>query len=104
MNKVILRDWSVVARPPQNPYAAPETIKLSLHGKVYNSDKFEDGDEITTSHFVKVNDSGRLITTSSGSVYYLWNPSEDYISWVEKNLPELWEKWDHTSLITKYDE
>lgn len=78
---ITIENWSVVSSPSNTPYTAPECRKSCLHGNVYNHPKFEDGFEVTTSDIKKV--SGRVVSTRSGSLYYLGNVSEDY----EKRFP-----------------
>lgn len=76
-----LEDWAVVVKADR--YTPPEVMRECLSGKVFGHYKYPDGDEITTSYIVKV--EGRRITTYSGSVYLLGQPSVGYVQWCMEN-------------------
>lgn len=63
-----LENWSVVGGNV-SPYTPPELITTHIHGIVYGSDKFPDGEMITTAAVIEVSD--RTVRTSSGSEYEL---------------------------------
>ena len=70
-----LDNWSVVGGNV-SPYTPPELITTHIHGIVYGSDKFPDGEMITTAPVIEVTDrsetTGRhTVRTSSGSEYEL---------------------------------
>jgi hypothetical protein len=73
-----LEEWSVVST--EDPYKAPEQRQMKLSGKVYDDDRFFDGDMITTSRIV--DSVGRTVTTRSGTKYTLGEPSADYLAWL----------------------
>lgn len=70
-----LENWSVNFLP-FDLYIAPEQIKCRASGQVYGNPKFEDGEVITTSRIVKVENG--CIVTKSGSFYELGEPHPDY--------------------------
>lgn len=70
-----LEEWSLVF-DYSNPYQAPEIYAPKLVGKVYNSEKYEDGTLIETA---KVTGSqGEIIVTSTGTKYILGKPNMKY--------------------------
>ena len=85
MNKLRLENWAIVVRP--EPYQAPETMKRYLTGEIYNHNKFQNGERVTTSSIKSMNDDGS-INTSSGSKYYLGVVSKEY----EKLYPNAFER------------
>lgn len=64
-----IEDWSVTTSVV-NPYAAPETQRRSLYGRVFGHPRFDDGKSVTTSSIVGKNSRGEVLT-SSGSSYEL---------------------------------
>ena len=70
-----ISDWVIVIAV-HNPYAAPETRSRSLHGRVFGSPIFNDGDLITTSS-IRGQRRGKVVT-SSGSSYELGQPNLSY--------------------------
>lgn len=70
-----LENWSVTVANV-NPYTPPELQAHMLHGEVYGSLKFKDGERVTTTPIVGVN--GDRIVTRSGSEYALGKPHPDY--------------------------
>lgn len=81
-----LEDWSIVLTPFDG-YTAPELIGQKVTGKIYNDQRFTDGEVITTSRIVEGKvDKGGYIKTQTGSYYFLGNMSEDYKKWLEKIL------------------
>ncbi len=73
-----LEDWSIKCRSA-SPYTPPELMGQKVSGAVYGSRWFKDGERITTSVILRVD--GSQIQTASGSLYYLGEPSEDYVRW-----------------------
>ncbi len=69
-----LENWSIVTRIT-DPYLAPE-CSISLHGVIFDHPYIEDGNVITTSNIVAVEDG--LVITRSGSKYNLGDPHPDY--------------------------
>ena len=76
-----LENWSVVAIP-DNPYQAPELIRMRIHGEVYGNPRFTDGELVTTSSVQKI--EGKNIYTLN-SVYELGTPSAEYVQWCKDN-------------------
>lgn len=70
-----LENWSVVVRDP-DPYKAPEAQQACLSGNVYDHPTYSDGNVITTSRIVKVEDG--KVHTVSGSVYELGEVDPEY--------------------------
>lgn len=60
-------------------YTPPECYVPILCGQVYGHPRFPDGDDINTSDIVNVN--GREVTTRSGTLYILGEPSAKYVQW-----------------------
>jgi hypothetical protein len=75
-----LENWSL-GNAPDDMYYAPEVRKVRLSGDVYNHPRFEDGKKVTTSSVKEVN--GKVITTSSGSVYELGEPEKEYLDYLK---------------------
>ena len=80
-----LESWSVIAGEV-SPYTAPELIRPKLHGKVYGHPRFTDGDEVTTSPFLRA--EGEVIITASGTRYELGEVDPQY----EKTYPNARER------------
>jgi len=81
VNVVLLECWSVVE--DDDGYMAPELRTKYLRGRVYGHRDKEDGTHVTTSRIVNAN--GRRVTTSSGSIYELGNPSAAYLEHLHVN-------------------
>jgi len=81
-----IKNWCMVFTG--DVYLAPELRRLQVRGKVYGHTKsrFPDGKTIVTSNIKSIN--GRVVTTSSGSVYELLDPDPKYVEWLRKNAPE----------------
>ena len=76
-----LKNWAIGS--DGHAYMAPEQIRLSAYGEVYDNPKFEDGTTIRTSDIEK--SEGRDLLTKSGSVYRLeGDPDPDYLVHLEK--------------------
>lgn len=67
-----------------NPYQAPEMIKGRLIGRIYGSDKFEDGELITTSTLKKI-DVRNGIAETQNIKYMLGRPSKSWVEWLKEN-------------------
>lgn len=86
-----LKNWSVVT--DVDPlYIAPEMRHYHLQGNVYGNHMFNDGDHVTTSRIVEVNDKGdyKEAITKSGSVYELHR--EDVDRNAEAQFPNYYER------------
>lgn len=70
--KLKLTNWSLLQRGGDG-YTAPELCNWYLQGNVYGHPRIADGTFVTTSRITNVVNKGkkRIITTRSGSVYYL---------------------------------
>lgn len=71
-----IEDWAVISYN-LDPFATPETQRLSLHGRVFEHPRFEDGKWVTTSPIVGKNKKDEILT-HSGSVYALGLVKLDY--------------------------
>lgn len=71
-----IEQWAVVVLPGQSVFMAPECRANALHGFAYGHPRFADGEEITTSALVGVEDG--KIRTKSGSVYELGEVDPKY--------------------------
>lgn len=80
---VLLDKWAVI----KDPYEAPE-IPFRLSGVPTGHPRKPDGKRIKTSRVSKI--IGREVTTESGTIYYLMEPSERYREWLTDNVPD----WD----------
>jgi hypothetical protein len=76
-----IENWAIVS-PTPDPYAPPETLELSLQGKVFNHPRFDDGHIIITSSIIGKNDENEILTCS-GSSYELGQVNPLY----EKKFP-----------------
>lgn len=86
-----LKNWSVFASN-NNEFLPPELLYFHLQGKAYGHPRFNDGDHITTSRIVEINDKGdhKEAKTRSGSVYCLY--PEDVDPEAEKQFPDYYER------------
>ena len=76
-----MENWEIRS----DPYIAPELGEYMLVGDVFGDPSRQDGRRICTTRVVKVD--GRVITTKSGSVYRLGDPSTGYRQWLRENRP-----------------
>lgn len=85
-----LKNWSVTSN--NNGFMAPEMMKFYLQGNVYGHPRFNDGDPVTTSRIIEINDKGdyKECITRSGSVYELYK--EDVDSSAEKEYPNYYDR------------
>ena len=77
-NYPVIMNWSIEQLNKGDiRYQAPELYKIGILGKIYNHSKFKDNTEILTSYII--HSEGKIITTVSGSKYYIEGPpSKDY--------------------------
>jgi hypothetical protein len=75
---VILQDWSVY----RDPYHPPE-VPSRLKGRVFGHHRKPDGEWVMTSSIEDA--TGRLVTTSSGTVYQLGCIERGYRKWLRDN-------------------
>jgi hypothetical protein len=85
--QVQMTQWAVVYAT-EDPFQAPEQASLALKGIVTGHPRKPDGSVIRTSGIAKA--QGRVITTESGTVYRLGEPSEAYRAWLAEHRPN----WD----------
>ena len=52
-----LKNWSVTSDVDER-YVAPEMMHYQLQGNVYGHPRFNDGDPVTTSRIIEINDRG----------------------------------------------
>ena len=86
-----LKNWSVFASN-NNGFIPPEFLCYHLQGKAYGHPRFNDGDPITTSRIVEINDKGdyKEAKTKGGSVYCLY--PEDVDPEAENQFPNYYER------------
>lgn len=86
-----LKNWSMYAEG-NNGFNPPELWTYHFQGNVYGHPRFNDGDPITTSRIVEINDKGdyKEAKTRSGSVYCLY--PEDVDPEAEKQFPNYYER------------
>lgn len=75
MPSYTLNKWGITTT--SNPFTAPECSRIHLVG-------FRDDDNrrVITSPIMKV--EGRIITTRSGSTYFLGEPDSEYLAYLEE--------------------
>ena len=71
-----LENWAIVTSNP-NPYQPPECQKKQLHGEVYGSDRFGDGEKVTTSD---VEDIKNGIAKTANADYELGQIDKKYLA------------------------
>ena len=77
---VVLQDWFVQYRDPENLYTPPELSSRVLSGKAYGHPKFMDGDGVITSQIIGI--KGRRVQTVGGSTYLLGRIQGEYREWL----------------------
>ena len=91
MQKVTLRNWSIVRRG-NDPYVPPECQTWVFAGEVYNhpDSHLKDGDKVVTNVPVEVNMQAETFITKSGSRYCLEGPpSTEWTAWMAKRRPPI---------------
>ncbi len=76
-----IENWSV--NTEDDGYTPPEQSVPRLHGKIQDHPRFDADQNVVTSAIVNVN--GRIVTTSSGSMYELGSPNPEYVEWCREN-------------------
>jgi hypothetical protein len=94
MSCAVIQEWAVVSGE-FSAYDAPETLCLYIRGKVFNSEKFDDGTVIVTSEILSLKENGRIVLTSNNVEYRLGKISKEYRKWLKNNHP----KWNHKKPI-----
>ena len=86
-----LKNWSITSDVNPN-FVAPEMMHFHLQGNVYGHPRFNDGDPVTTSRIIEINDKGdyKECITRSGSVYELHK--EDVDPNAEKEYPNYYDR------------
>ena len=86
-----LKNYSVTS-DVDGRFIAPELMHYHLQGNVYGHPRFDDGDPVTTSRIIEINDKGdyKEAITRSGSVYELHR--EDVDMEAEKHFPNYYER------------
>jgi|SRR5882672_10642679 len=74
---VRLEQWNVGSN--DDGYTPPELQRLHLRGEVFGDPKREDGSRIRTSAIESAH--GSVVTTESGSRYFLGAPHPEYVKW-----------------------
>jgi hypothetical protein len=78
-NSVKIDDWALCI-DNSDPFRAPELRCFYLYGVIYGHPRFEDGERVSTSAIQSVNKKDGTVTTYSGNVYILGEPSAQYES------------------------
>lgn len=78
----ILQNWSTCRPRLCDPFAAPELTGIALQGVVHGHRHKPDGVRVVTSRVSRV--IGKIVTTESGTVYELGDPSEDYLDYLAR--------------------
>lgn len=78
-----LDNWSCTYGPGTE-YQPPEIRRVYLAGTVVGHPRKEDGTDVVTSHIVA--SEGRMVTTASGTVYELGDPSPEYVAHCRETL------------------
>jgi len=90
---VQLDDWAVVYAT-DDLFQAPEQALRTLKGRVTGHPIKADGSVVQTNTIASA--VGRLVTTESGTVYRLGDPSPNYRQWLLEHRPN----WDAENPIT----
>ena len=69
-----LENWSIISNG--DPYKAPELQTQCLYGEVFDHSRFQDGEKITTSYIVGIDEE--VVLTYSGSRYELGKVDSHY--------------------------
>ena len=86
MQKAKIENWSVVTGN-YNPYTAPEAIPRCIRGEVYGHPDFPDGDIVTTSTLVLLENG---VAKTQNTQYSLGYPEAEYTAWCVKNGYNVW--------------
>lgn len=78
-----LEEWSVIVYP-NNPYQAPELWAKRLSGRIYEDERFKDGEIIITTKVLELNLKESYAQTKN-TRYELGKPSEEYLEWLKEN-------------------
>jgi len=73
---ITLKNW-YIGSSPKSMYEAPELERRYLIGTVFGHPQIDDGETVCTSTIAKI--EGNQVTTCSGTVYVLFEPSEKYV-------------------------
>lgn len=82
----VLDNWYFVALPSE-PFHAPECTQGVFIGTVFGHPKKPDGETVRTNVLLKV--EGLTVTTASGTVYELLQPSKEYREFAEGRNPDI---------------
>ena len=79
-----LENWSITTSC-QNNFMAPELMQRRLHGNIYDSPNFKDGDSINTSNLKEFNFKNKTSKTNSGTIYELGEMDKEYEGYLIEN-------------------
>lgn len=92
LNYPVIKDWAFIsgeAKP--NPFRAPELNPIRLHGKIFGSEKFEDGTYIATSSIQRMFEEQGVIIVETKNSKYIIRESEVSKKY-EEMMGNVWEK------------
>lgn len=78
-----LDNWSIVVRT-ENPFQAPELGSVCMQGEIYNDDRFEDGESVTTGCILYF-DSVAKIAKTRRTEYQLGDIDSTFEAYLEEN-------------------
>ena len=78
-----LENWAILFCG--DAYTPPECISQRATGSVHDSEKFEDGEIITTSSIKEINLQEKYIITASGNKYLLGQPKPEWVEFLKEN-------------------
>jgi hypothetical protein len=92
LNYPVIKDWALIGDETKvNPYRAPELNPVRLHGKIFGSENFKDGSQITTSAIQRmIEEQGVIIVETMHSKYII--RKEEMSGKYEAKWGNVWEK------------
>jgi hypothetical protein len=96
--EVTLDEWEVTYAD-EDPFMAPEQTGIVLVGKVTGHPKKPDGTRVSTSRVLRA--KGRRVSTESGTVYLLREPSAEYRAWLAEHRPN-WDPENPIVLLSRH--
>ncbi len=88
--KARLENWSITSDPRQavDAYMAPECIRMTLNGSVYEHPRFADGEFIITSAIVDADFKAKWVQTGN-TLYTLGTPNPSWLEWCKEHGTDL---------------
>ena len=87
-----MKDWAFISGEAKlNPFRAPELNPVRLHGKIFGSENFKDGSQVTTSIIQRmIEEQGVIIVETMHSKYII--RKEEVSGEYEAKWGNVWEK------------